>query len=257
MPPLAPLSWDLGDPIPDQARLVMGLAPGDPPLVVQLGWQVEAIGAMETGIGAIPQALSADLNPAELARLDSFRHPWDRWRHGLARAGLRRLLGQLLDTAPAALLFQVGRDGKPELAPSPRLPSPPQFNLSHAGELVLLALHPSQAVGVDGERLDRRCNLERLSPRLLTEQQLSDQASLPADQRHAFLLRQWCRLEAQLKCSGRGLAGLEALRQAQATRAPSTHLVDLALPAGYCGALAWAQAPLQPLMASNSASTEA
>ena len=235
----------------------MGLAPGDPPLVMQLGWQVDAIGAMETGIGPLPPALLGDLNAAELARLDSFRHPWDRWRHGLARAGLRRLLGHLLATEPAALHFEAGRGGKPRLITSPRVPDPPQFNLSHAGELVLLALHPSQAVGVDGERLDRRCNLERLAPRLLTEQQRADQANLPADQRHAFLLRQWCRLEAQLKCSGKGLAGLEALRQAQANRAPSTKLVDLALPPGYCGALAWAQPPVQPLMRSNSASTEA
>jgi phosphopantetheinyl transferase len=94
-------------------------------------------------------------------------------------------------------------------------------------------------VGVDGERLDRRCNLERLGPRLLSEQQRADLASLPADQQHAFLLRQWCRLEAQLKCGGEGLAGLEALRQAKGSRNLDLQLVELALPAGYCGALAW------------------
>jgi phosphopantetheinyl transferase len=53
------------------------------------------------------------------------------------------------------------------------------------------------------------------------------------------LLRQWCRLEAQLKCSGQGLAGLESLRQATGGRNPAQHLLDLGLPAGYCGALAW------------------
>jgi hypothetical protein len=53
------------------------------------------------------------------------------------------------------------------------------------------------------------------------------------------LLRQWCRLEAQLKCSGQGLAGLETLRQAKGGLDPALQVLDLALPAGYCGALAW------------------
>ena len=56
-----------------------------------------------------------------------------------------------------------------------------------------------------------------------------------------------------------GLAGLEALRKTQDTQFPNTNLMDLALPEGYCGALAWAQppSPPQPLMRSNSASTAA
>ena len=163
----------------------------------------------------------------------------DRWRHALARSGLRILLGQLLGVQAASLVIQPDQQGKPQLVDGDARSMAPQFNLSHGGDLVLLALHPSQAVGVDGERLDRRCHPERLASRLLSASQQRELASLPAHQRREALLRQWCRLEAQLKCSGAGLAGLEALRQNKGGRDPAQHLVDLALPTGYCGALAW------------------
>jgi 4'-phosphopantetheinyl transferase len=163
----------------------------------------------------------------------------DRWRHALARSGLRILLGQLLGVQAASLVIQPDEQGKPQLVDGGARCMAPQFNLSHGGDLVLLALHPSQAVGVDGERLDRRCHPERLASRLLSASQQRELASLPAHKRREALLRQWCRLEAQLKCTGQGLAGLETLRQAQGGLNPALQVLDLALPAGYCGALAW------------------
>ena len=238
---LSPLRWDLADPLPVRGRRLLELAPGDPPLVLQLDWRDQSLHGQPPPTAPFPEALSQQLNAAELTRLAAFRLPQDRWRHGLARSGLKRLLGQVLGVEPLTLEIQTGPRGKPYLAPSAALPSPPQFNGSHAGELVLLALHPSQAVGVDTEKLDRRLDQQRLAPRLLSSQQLAELDRLPKDYQRAVLLRQWCRLEAQLKCSGQGLAGLEALRQAQDASPPGAKLVDLALPAGYCGALAWAE----------------
>ena len=256
---LTPLRWDLADPLPGRARRLLELAPGDPPLVLQLAWPDQAVGDQDTSTAPFPQAFSQHLNGTERTRLAAFRLPQDRWRHGLARSGLKWLLAQVLGVEPLTLEIQAGPRGKPYLAPSAAVPSPPQFNGSHAGELVLLALHPSQAVGVDTEKLDRRLDRQRLAPRLLSSLQLAELDRFPPDHQRALLLRQWCRLEAQLKCSGQGLAGLEALRQAQDTSPPGANLVDLALPAGYCGALAWDQpaSSPQPLMRSNSASTAA
>ena len=239
--------------------MLMELGPEDPPLVVQLDWPDLAGEVQDTSGAPFAAALSPYLNASEFERLAAFRQPQDRWRHALARAGLKRLLAQVLGVEPLALEIQAGHRGKPYLAPSAAVPPPPQFNGSHSGNLVLLALHPSQAVGVDTERLDRHLDQHRLGPRLLSTQQRAALETMPTDHQRAFLLRQWCRLEAQLKCSGEGLAGLEALRLAQDYRPPRSNLVDLALPAGYCGALAWAQpaSPAQPLMRSNSASTAA
>ena len=237
----SPLRWDLADPLPVRGRRLLELAPGDPPLVLQLDWRDQSLHGQPPPTAPFPDALSQQLNAAELTRLAAFRLSQDRWRHGLARSGLKRLLGQVLGVEPLTLEIQTGPRGKPYLAPSAALPSPPQFNGSHAGELVLLALHPSQAVGVDTEKLDRRLDQQRLAPSLLSSQQLAELDRLPKEHQRALLLRQWCRLEAQLKCSGQGLAGLEALRQAQDASPPGAKLVDLALPAGYCGALAWAE----------------
>ena len=256
---LTPLRWDLADPLPGRARRLLELAPGDPPLVLQLDWPKPAPGGTDTSTARFPHALSQHLNEAERTRLTAYRLPQDRWRHGLARSGLKWLLAQVLGVEPLTLEIQAGPRGKPYLAPSAAVPSPPQFNGSHAGELVLLALHPSQAVGIDTERLDRRLDRKRLAPRLLSSQQLAELGNWPPDHQRAVLLRQWCRLEAQLKCNGQGLAGLEALHQDLASHPPRANLMELALPAGYCGALAWDQpaSSPQPLMRSNSASTAA
>ena len=199
----------------------------------------QAQGQGPSPLEPLPRSLLDALGAADLARLRTMGQPLDRWRHGLARAGLRILLGQVLGIEAAKLNIQPDHQGKPQLVLGSTSPRGPQFNLSHGGDLVLLALHPSQAVGVDGERLDRRCHPERLASRLLGESQQRELASLPVEQRREALLRQWCRLEAQLKCSGQGLAGLESLRQARGGRNPAQHVLDLALPAGYCGALAW------------------
>ncbi len=251
-----PLRWDLADPLPARAQLLMALGPQDPPIVVQLDWLQQAAAPQDPSVSPFPEALSQHLNAAERARLAAFRQPQDRWRHGLARSGLKLLLAEVLGVKPLAVDIQSGHRGKPYLAPTPALPVPPQFNGSHAGDLVLLALHPSQAVGVDTERLARHFNLERLASRLLSEQDHLALGLLPAQQQRAFLLAHWCRLEAQLKCSGLGLAGLDAL--GKGADSPPLNLLALALPEGYCGALAWAQPPIiQPLRRSNSASTAA
>ena len=256
---LTPLRWDLADPLPGRARRLLELAPGDPPLVLQLAWPDQAVGGQDTSTAPFPQAFSQHLNGPERTRLAAFRLPQDRWRHGLARSGLKWLLAQVLGVEPLTLEIQAGPRGKPYLAPSAAVPSPPQFNGSHAGEMVLLAHPPRQAVGIDTERLQRRLDRKRLAPRLLSSQQLAELGNWPPDHQRAVLLRQWCRLEAQLKCNGQGLAGLEALHQDLASHPPRANLMELALPAGYCGALAWDQpaSPPQPLMRSNSASTAA
>ncbi len=254
---LTSLPWDLADPLPERVRALLALGPEDPPLVVHLSWTQRAVAGQGPGLDGLPAAMTQLLNGAELARLAAFRQPQDRWRHGLARAGLKQLLGQVLGLEPLALEIQAGHRGKPRLVPSSSLPSPPQFNGSHAGDLVVLALHPSLAVGVDTERLDRRVDWTRLAPRWFPDQQGGVWQAGPQGDQHVRLLRQWCRLEAQLKCSGEGLAGLQALRRALAERPPLTTVGDLALPEGYCGALAWAQPADQPVMQANSASTEA
>lgn len=189
---------------------------------------------------ASAQQLQAWLNPRERQRLAALRRPGDQQRFLLARAGLRRLLGAWRGEQAARVPIACDRHGKPFC------PGGPWFNVSHSGELILLALHPEHSVGVDVERHRPALDWWPIARRVLLPADLAALAALPPPQRQEAFLQAWCRLEARLKARGSGLAGLERLRQEGGEGQPGRgeRLWDLRLPPGYCGALAC----LEPLV---------
>jgi 4'-phosphopantetheinyl transferase len=162
----------------------------------------------------------------------------ERWL--VARAGLRALLGQYLDVDPAALTFS---------GPKPRLdpPSPLRFNLSHSGDVGLVACARVREVGVDVERVRPRRDIARRGL-LRSERTAVTESSDPLRSLHEH----WVAKEAFLKATGRvdrslrsfevDLAGPEAPRFVQVGGDPSAaarwslRLVD-ALPSGYVAAV--------------------
>lgn len=230
---LQPLEWDPTAVLPREARAALSLGHHDPPIVLQINRQI-------LNDHDYQRLFNEHLSSEEKSHHGAFRRQEDRQRFLLGRAGLRILLAQLLDLDPQKLLIQCTSHGKPVLvAGSSELP--PHFNISHAGDLVLLALHPSLAVGVDVERLDRSCHWERLAQRVLSAAELAALLELPPQQRSAKMLLYWCRLEAELKCLGDGLAGLEALQARRLRQGASNRVLrewDLTMEVGYCGALA-------------------
>jgi len=158
-----------------------------------------------------------------------------RWR--AARAGLRTLLGRRLAVDPAAIAFAAGPDGKPYVSSAPL-----RFNLSHAGDVALVALAPAHEVGVDVERLDRRSGAVE---RALSAGERAALASAGGALRHRALLQLWCRKEALAKARGSGLGW--APERVDTLAAGDAALVDLDVGAGYVAALAvlGADAPLR------------
>lgn len=239
-----------------QPALRLPLQPPSPPLLLQLDRQAWPLQRL------LHSPLLAWLTPEERQQAERLRRPEDRERQLLGRAGLRRLLGAWRQQPPQRVPLQRGSHGKPFCAGGP------QFNLSHSGDLILLALHRHWRVGVDVEQLNRELDWRPLAARLFGKAECHQLQQLPAaNQPHAFL-QAWCRLEARLKATGLGLAGLEALRQqaelaaaraegleneagpVPAGRPPGglglqadEQLWDLQLPAGYCGALSCLMGP--------------
>jgi 4'-phosphopantetheinyl transferase len=166
-------------------------------------------------------AATTDEERERAARLRTPGHA-ERWL--AARGALRRVLGERLDRAPEALTFAAGPHGKPEL---PGVPV--RFNLSHAGDVALIALADVE-VGVDVERLARA---SRAVERALTD---GERAGLTADDRHAQLLRMWCRKEALAKAIGTGLGWAPERFD---TSVPGGYwLTDVRVAPGYVAALA-------------------
>ncbi len=227
---LSPLPWWPGQPLP---HLAWG-TPQDheaPALLIL---------DRRDGAGAAPSgALGSLLVRAEQDRALRFRRPGDRERYQLGRTALRLVLGAYLDRNPAELRFRYGPHGKPAL--DGVVDAAPHFNLAHSGDLILLALHPSRHVGVDVERLRPGLGWRPIARRVLPAAAVSRLESLPPEQGDAAFLEAWCRLEARLKASGEGLAGLERLRRESATQPAEIAIWDVEVPAGYGAAVALAE----------------
>jgi 4'-phosphopantetheinyl transferase len=191
---------------------------------------VRLVEVFQVGLRADPGGFAGLLTADERARAAGRR---DGATWAVSRGALRALLGERLGVPPARVALAAGPHGKPEL-PGERL----RFNLSHTAELALIALADGFEVGVDVERLDRS---SRAVERTLTA---AERAALAgAEDRHAALLRTWCRKEALAKALGGGL-GWEPLRF-DSTDPGAFTLADVAVAAGHVAALAWAGGPAE------------
>jgi hypothetical protein len=134
------------------------------------------------------------------------------WRLPNSPGILRQVLAVYTGQEPAQIRLQEGRHGKPRLAdPAGRL----RFNLSHSGELALVAVSGEFEVGVD---------VERLRPK-----------------REESFYRDWACHEAHVKCLGIGLLSARPLP-------PDPVAVrSVEVGTGYAAAVAVATAELPPL----------
>ncbi|WMC09667.1 4'-phosphopantetheinyl transferase superfamily protein [Oceanimonas pelagia] len=147
-----------------------------------------------------PQTVCKTLSPAERQRLDGITNAVQARLFLLGRYLLRQRLGRLLGQPPATLEIGLSDKGKPELAGGGW-----QFNLSHSGSLLALALSPHSAVGVDLERRQLEpARITRLARRYLAgaEQAWLTQSRQPAQD----FQRLWTVKEAVLKAGGDGIA---------------------------------------------------
>jgi 4'-phosphopantetheinyl transferase len=183
--------------------------------------------------------LEALLSCQEQEKMNRLRRPDDRQRTLLGRGVLRLVLGAWLDRDPAALRFAAGPHGKPQLLdPGPSTPqgNPPEFNISHSGDLILLAFHAAAPVGVDVERQQPDLDWRPIARRCLAPAQVESLLALPQAEAASAFVESWCDLEAGLKARGVGLAQASEV-QALAIK-PRLRRWRLDLPAGYSGAVA-------------------
>ncbi len=155
----------------------------------------------------------------------------------------------------AELTLAVEPHGKPRLA----APSSPDFNLSHCGDVFLLAIGRGVEIGVDVEVLRPRPRALQLAQRYFSANEAAALAALSETECQQAFYRLWTAKEAVLKALGRGLAfgldrvgfrleagGTVVLPQdfAHAAAPASAWMLHALAPApGYLGALAWRGGP--------------
>lgn len=191
------------------------------------------------------------LSTEERERSDRFVSPAARSAYICARAALRVLLGRVLDRPPVSVDIQKDGHGKPFLAaPQGKDLS---CNLSHSGELVLLALSDGRPVGIDIEAKRPLHDMAALAEKYFSaEESRLVAAGGPAGE--ACFFRNWSRREALAKAMGLGL-GLPFARiglppsEVEGAFAPEIDwhdappgpwwVQDLPVAAGYSAAVSW------------------
>lgn len=204
--------------------------------------------------------LSAD----ELARAVRFARGEDGERWAAARGVLRAVLARTAGVDPRELRFADGPHGKPAVVASAAGAADPRpladaagapalsrvrFNLSHAGDLALIAVTLDREVGVDVE-LPRRRALDTvaIARRTFGAAEAERLAALDAAERATAFLRAWTRWEAVLKCRGVGIGGAD---EPADEPDPWVHDLDVGPPAaaalavagGPCDVRTWRWAP--------------
>jgi len=163
-------------------------------------WQV-GLTAVRSGEARWRNIIADD----ERRRAARFRFAVDRQNFTAARALLRILLGAYAGLDPEAVTFSYAKQGKPSLnkgQQKERL----EFNLSHSGEIALLAFARGRAVGVDIERIRDNLDPAKMARRFFSQPEQTALSVLPPSERCLGFFRCWTRKEAYLKARGAGLS---------------------------------------------------
>ncbi|WP_232470252.1 MULTISPECIES: 4'-phosphopantetheinyl transferase family protein [Methylococcus] len=118
---------------------------------------------------------------------------------------LRGVLGHYLGRKPASLSFSIGPHGKPALRDE-GIESELQFNLSHSGDVIVLALAWRSPVGIDVEARRPLARLDALARRCLAPSEQAQLDGLDDEAAACAFFRFWVRKEALGKASGQGMA---------------------------------------------------
>ncbi|GAB4527731.1 MAG: 4'-phosphopantetheinyl transferase superfamily protein [Anaerolineae bacterium] len=180
------------------------------------------------------------LSNDERVRAQRLKIPHKQQQFIRARAGLRAVLADYVQTTPHGLRFGYLPQGKPYLLDFPDL----HFNLSHAEDRALLAVAKTP-VGID---LDYERSLvpgvwAQMIDMAFTAEEQTALHALPEAERHRAFYRTWVRKEALMKARGEGFKlaktfSLPISSQPVQYRVDNWLLCDVPMPDGYIAAVA-------------------
>jgi 4'-phosphopantetheinyl transferase len=175
------------------------------------------------------------LDDDETARLARIGDPADRRRFAAAHGALRRIVAERLGVAGPEVRWRRGPNGKPAVDGHHL-----QVNLTHSGDLAMVAVAGERPVGVDLQEIVAGLDVVAMAARFYPP----DEAELVAAGGHERFAQLWTRKEAVVKAAGdrltRGLALPVAGEPPPAVRYDGmTYTVaDVAAPEGFRAAVA-------------------
>lgn len=199
------------------------------------------------------ERLRASLSDDEQQRLERFQFPDLQQRFIAARGILRELLATYLQVSPHTLRFEQNRHGKPFLVSDCSMQL--RFNLSHSGDLALIAVTHGRDVGIDVERIRSMPLWQQISERFFTAAESAGLRSMAPEQREQAFFEHWVAKEAFVKAIGQGVSfGLDRFELPALADGPLSvgagewSLMRLRPGRGYAGAVAAAGTDWLPVL---------
>ena len=144
------------------------------------------------------------LSRDEHERAARFHFERDRHHFKAARSALRTVLGRYLNLPPGSLEFGQTEYGKPFLT-NPEAAGV-LFNLSHSGEVALIAVAREREVGVDVEFMRADFATNEVAEHFFSVAEIYTLSGLGPQLRTQAFFNCWTRKEAYVKARGEGLS---------------------------------------------------
>ncbi len=144
------------------------------------------------------------LSEQEKLRAERKKIPAKQFEYILGQAALRSILAQTLSIAGAEVSYARGPKGKPYLDPVHQRQDL-QFNISHSGGLLLIALSTGGEIGVDIEAINTTTSMDLVSRRTFSETENETLFGLPDTLQREQFFQYWTCKEAVVKCTGDGI----------------------------------------------------
>ena len=155
-------------------------------------------------IGDVRWELVAELDAAERSRLTAYARQEDKDRFLLGCAVTRRVLGMHLMMPPGDVRLTRKCDdcGRPH---GKVRTEGMEMSVSHSGDLIAVAFHPTKPVGLDVEQVDPGIDADALATVSLSEVEAGELAKYEPDARARAFTTYWTRKEAIVKATGDGM----------------------------------------------------
>lgn len=163
--------------------------------------------------------LGALLSPDEQQKASRFCREQSRQQYAVSRGSLRLILSRYMMIEPQEIRFGYGPQGKPFLANDIGMTI--DFNLSHSGQLVLIAIGRDRSLGIDLEQVRTATDIVALSEQCFSPDECRLLTAYPPDQKHRVFFQLWTCKEALLKATGVGLRDIEHIEIVALPQTPS------------------------------------
>ncbi len=143
------------------------------------------------------------LSDEEKRRADRFHFDIDHKRFSMTRTLLKIILGNCLSKPSQDIQFIFNKHGKPMLADSG---NEIHFNVSHSGNLGMIAISNISKIGIDVEQFRNEMITENIAKRFFSKLEVEEFLKLAEDEKLQGFFNCWTRKEAFIKAVGLGLS---------------------------------------------------